>query len=98
MTKRGKKGALLGAFVGLVIFVIMGFLPTAYTGGLIGLKLAELIFGPPIEPSTGPRLLVGILMVLNVIVSGAIFVIGGAAAGWIIGTLVEKRKVKEKVI
>jgi len=98
MTKKGKKGAFLGAFLGLVIFVIIGFLPSAYTGGLIGLKLAELIFGIPIAPSTGPRLLVGILMILNVILSGAIFIIGGAVTGWIIGTLLEKKKIKEKVI
>ncbi len=87
-----KKGALIGAFVGLVIFVILGFLPSAYTGGFIGLKLTEMLFGTPLAPSTGPRILVGLLMILNVIISGAFFIIAGAIAGWLINTLLEKKK------
>ncbi len=95
--KRYKKGALIGSFVGLVVFVILGFLPSAYTGGLVGLKLAELLFGAPIEPSTGPRLLVGILMIVSVIISGALFVIGGAIVGWLISNLLEKKKVSQRI-
>ncbi|MGB9761321.1 MAG: hypothetical protein ACP5KO_02195 [Caldimicrobium sp.] len=97
MTRKIKKGAFIGAFVGLVIFVILGFLPSAYTGGLIGFKLAEMLFGSPLAPSTGPRILVGILMILNVIISGAFFIVAGAIAGWMISTLLEKKKIKEKV-
>ncbi|BAU23689.1 hypothetical protein THC_1321 [Caldimicrobium thiodismutans] len=96
MKTRLKKSVLAGAFVGLILFVIAGFLPSAYTGGLFGLKLSELLFGTPIEPSTGPRILVAFWMVLSVIISGAIFVVGCAIIGWILGFLLEKKKIKEK--
>jgi Mg/Co/Ni transporter MgtE len=96
MTRRLKKSVLAGAFVGLILFVVAGFLPSAYTGGLFGLKLAELLFGTPLEPSAGPRVLVAFWMVLSVILSGAIFVVGCAIIGWILGFLIEKKRVREK--
>jgi hypothetical protein len=36
-------------------------------------------------------------MILNVIISGAFFIIAGAIAGWMISTFLEKKKIKEKV-
>jgi len=36
---------------------VFGFLPGAYTGGLFGLKLAEFLWGHPIELTSGPRIL-----------------------------------------
>lgn len=94
-TNKARKGLYLGAFLGLVIFTIIGFLPSAYTGGLFGLKLAELFFGSLIKPSVAPRFLVGFFMILGVIVSGAIFIIGCAVIGWLIGNLLEQNKAKE---
>jgi hypothetical protein len=50
---------------------VFGFFPVVYIGGLIGLKLVEFLWGHPIEPTTGPRILVALFDVLPI--------------GWIIG-------------
>jgi hypothetical protein len=50
---------------------MFGFLPGAYIGGLVGLKLAEFLWDHIIEPMTGPRILVALFDVLPI--------------GWIIG-------------
>jgi len=96
MTKLEKKGLMGGAFIGLILFIIIGFLPSAYTGGIIGLKLAELLFGDIIREAVGPRILVAVLIIFSVILCGAIFIIGCAAVGWILGSFLERKKVKEK--
>ncbi|MFN4131860.1 MAG: hypothetical protein ACK4GE_02145 [Caldimicrobium sp.] len=96
MTKFEKKVVIGGAFIGLILFVILGFLPSAYTGGLVGLKLAKLLFGDILQESVGPRILIGLLMVTCVILSGAIFIIGCATISWILAVLVGRKKVKEK--
>lgn len=94
-TNKAKKGLYLGAFVGLIVFTIIGFLPSAYTGGLFGLKLAELFFGNLVKFSIAPRFLVGFFMILGVIISGAIFIIGCAIIGWLISNILEQSKAKE---
>jgi len=57
--------------IGLIFFAVFGFFPGAYTGGLLGLKLVEFLWGHPIEPTTGPRILVALFDVLPI--------------GWIVG-------------
>ncbi len=92
-----KKGAMIGALFGLILFVIIGFLPSAYTGGLIGLKLIKFLLGAMVDFSTMSRILVALLMILSVIISGAIFIVGCAMIGWIITFLLAKRRLKENI-
>lgn len=73
---------------------MLGFFPGVYIGGLIGLKLVEFLWGHPIEPTTGPRMLVALFMIIQVIVSGLVFVLGCATIGWIIGYLLSKPQEK----
>jgi len=95
--KATKKGMYIGGLIGLIFFAIFGFLPGAYTGGgMIGLKLSESLFGHFIEPTTGPRLIVAIFMIAQVIISGLIFVVGCATIGWIIGYFLSRPQEKSK--
>jgi hypothetical protein len=96
--KKAKKGLYIGGLIGLIFFAVFGFLPGAYTGGLLGLKLAEFLWGHPIEPTTGPRILVALFMIIQVIMSGLVFVLGCATIGWIIGYLLSKPQERSKSI
>ncbi len=98
MKTKIKRSVFIGAFIGLVLFVIVGFLPSSYTGGILGLKFVELLFGKDIlsEPTLSSRLIVVLWMLLTVIITGANFVIGCAVIGWIVGFLLERKKIKER--
>ncbi|MFN4131859.1 MAG: hypothetical protein ACK4GE_02140 [Caldimicrobium sp.] len=86
-----KKGVYLGTGAGLILFVLLGFFPSAMIGGYVGLKLAELIVGPG---SLGviARILTAVSMIGSVLVTAVAFILGGALAGY---TLSQKVKTKE---
>ncbi len=88
-----KKGLYTGAGVGLILFAIIGLLPSSFIGGVLGLKIAGHIFGTPIGMELVPRMLVGLSMVLAVLVTGFVFVAGISIIGWMAGTLVDTAKV-----
>ncbi len=82
-----KKWVYVGTGAGLILFVLLGFFPSAMIGGYVGLKLAELIMG---EVSSGilPRLLTALSMIGSVLVAAVTFILGGAAAGYLLATKV----------
>lgn len=80
-----KKGLYVGAGAGLVLFAILGLLPGSFIGGVIGLNIAGSIFGNPLGADLGPRIIVGISMVMGVLVAGMVFVAGTSILGWLIG-------------
>ncbi|HTZ19171.1 MAG TPA: hypothetical protein VMB78_12115 [Dissulfurispiraceae bacterium] len=84
-----RKGLYLGAVVGLVLFAIIGLLPSSFIGGVLGLKIAGHIFGTPLGMELVPRMLVGLSMVLAVMVTGFVFVVGIAIIGWLTGTVAD---------
>jgi hypothetical protein len=86
--KGSKKGLYIGTAAGLVLFALLGFFPSAMVGGYVGIKLAELIVG---APAVGilPRIFATLSMIGAVIFTGLVFVLGGAIAGWIVGTRFE---------
>lgn len=85
----GKKGLYTGAGIGLIMFAIIGLLPSSFIGGVLGLKIAGQIFGTPLGVELVPRMLVGLSMVLAVLVTGFVFVVGISITGWLAGTLVD---------
>jgi len=93
--KGSKKGLYIGTAGGLVFFALLGFFPSALTGGYVGIKLAELIVG---APAVGilPRIFAGFSMIGAVISIGFVFVLGGAIAGWIVGTRLELKAEESK--
>lgn len=78
-----RKAIYIGTGVGLILFVLLGFFPSAMMGGYVGLKLAELIMGPG-SMGVVARLFTAVSMIGAVIVTAVAFVLGGALAGYAI--------------
>ena len=76
-----KSYTLIGAAVGLALFLAIALLPALLYGGYAGVLLAGGIFGTPIHATLAVRALIVFGMVLGVTGVGALFAVGGAAAG-----------------
>lgn len=84
-----RKGAYIGAGVGLVLFAIFGLLPGSFLGGVMGLNVAQMIFGSPLSSGILARVIVGASMMVGVMVSGIMFVTGATTIGWLLGTVAD---------
>ena len=97
---KNKFPALVGAGIGLAIFLAVALLPAILYGGYAGVLLAGGIFGTPGSASICVRLLIGFGMLLGVTAVGTLFAIdgaaAGAAAGALLGTAVPAKKAAEK--
>ena len=82
-----KTPSIIGAAVGLALFLAIGLLPALLYGGYAGVLLAGGIVGTPVSPTFLVRALVVFGMVLGVTGVGALFAVAGAAAGAAIGAL-----------
>ena len=82
-----KLPTLVGAGIGLALFLAVALLPAMLYGGYAGLLLAGGIFGTPVEPTLLPRALIVFGMVLGVVAVGSLFAVVGAAAGAAVGAL-----------
>ncbi len=78
-----KKGLVIGAGIGVVLFAIIGFLPGSFIGVVVGLNIA----GMPLEPTIGTRMIMAVSMVFGILVAGFVCVTGTALAGWIVGSI-----------
>ncbi len=76
-----KSFTLIGAAVGLAVFLAVALLPSLLYGGYAGVLLAGGIFGLPVKATFLVRALIVFGMVLGVVGVGALFAVGGAAAG-----------------
>src|SRR5512133_2729702 len=83
-----KVPALVGAGIGLATFLAVALLPSLLYGGYAGVLLAGGIFGTPIHATLAVRAIIVFGMVLGVTAVGALFTVGGAAAGAAVGVLV----------
>jgi len=84
-----QKLTYMGAGVGIVLFALFGLLPGSFLGGVMGLNLSSLLFGAPVEPGIFSRIIIVLSMLTGVLVSGLIFVTGGATLGWLAGYCVD---------
>jgi hypothetical protein len=84
-----RKGLYSGAVAGLVLFAVIGLLPSSFIGGVLGLKIAGHLFGTPLGMELVPRMLVGLSMVMAVLVTGFVFVVGLSIIGWLTGTVAD---------
>jgi hypothetical protein len=82
-----KNYTLIGAAVGLAVFLAIALLPSLLYGGYAGVLLAGGIFGTPVSATFLPRALIVFGMVLGVTGVGSLFAVGGAAAGAAISVL-----------
>ena len=76
-----KSFTLIGAAVGLALFLAIALLPSLLYGGYAGVLLAGGIFGTPVKATLLVRGLIIFGMVLGVVGVGGLFAVGGAAAG-----------------
>jgi len=94
-----RKTGIIGAGVGLVMFAFFGLLQGSVIGGAIGLDIVNGIYSTAASPTLLARVIIGGSMLAGVIISGVMFVAGfgtvGAAAGWMLGWLVEPKEAKD---
>ena len=76
-----KTCTLIGAGVGLALFLALALLPALLYGGYAGVLLAGGIFGTPVKATLAVRALIVFGMVLGVTAVASLFAVGGAAAG-----------------
>ncbi len=84
---RNKVPALVGAGIGLAVFLAVALLPAVLYGGYAGVLLAGGIFGTPVTASIGPRILIVFGMLLGIAAVGSLFAVAGAASGAAVGSL-----------
>src|SRR5512138_2578062 len=87
MTNTNKTPALVGAGIGLAVFLAVALLPALLYGGYAGVLLAGGIFGTPLQATFLVRALIVFGMVLGVLAVGSLFAVGGAFVGAAIGAL-----------
>jgi hypothetical protein len=90
--------SILGAGLGLLVFVFAGLLPSWLYGGYAGVLLATGIFGSPLTGAFLEKALIVFGSVLGVTAVAALFAVAGAAAGAAVGALLrvvpDERKAK----
>ena len=86
MTRR--TATLIGAGVGLALFLAIGLLPTLLYGGYGGVVLASALFGKPVAATLAVRALIVAGMVFGVTAVASLFTVLGAVAGAGISILV----------
>jgi hypothetical protein len=83
-----KNLTLIGAGIGLTVFLAVALLPSMLYGGYAGVLLAGGILGTPIEAGLLSRALIVFGMVLGVTGVAALFALAGAAVGAAVSVLV----------
>jgi hypothetical protein len=84
---QSKLPSLIGAGIGLALFLALALLPAILYGGYAGLLLAGGIVGTPVQPTFLVRALVVFGMVLGVTGVASLFAVLGAMAGAAVGAL-----------
>ncbi|HYS79718.1 MAG TPA: hypothetical protein VEM76_03360 [Anaeromyxobacteraceae bacterium] len=79
---------LIGAGVGLALFLAIALLPALLYGGYAGVLLASGIFGAPVKVTLAVRAIIVLTMVLGVTSVASLFTVAGAAAGAAVSVLV----------
>ena len=92
-----KTPTLIGAAVGLALFLAVALLPSLLYGGYAGVLLAGGIFGTPVKATLLVRALVVFGMILGVLGVASLFAVGGAAAGAAVGALTRAGAPKKAV-
>ena len=82
-----KTFSIIGAGIGLALFLAVALLPAILYGGYAGVMLASGIFGTPIQPTFIVKGLITFGMVLGVVGIGSLFSVIGAVAGAAVGAL-----------
>ncbi len=87
-----KNFTLVGAGIGLAIFLAVGLLPSILYGGYAGVLLAGGIFGMPVEATFAVRAFVVGGMVIGVAAAASLFAVLGAVAGAAVAALTRSHR------
>ncbi len=86
-----KTYTLVGAGIGLALFLLVALLPSLLYGGYAGVLLASGIAGAPVKATLLTRALTVFGMALGVLGVGGLFAVCGAAAGAAVSLMVGAR-------
>jgi hypothetical protein len=84
---QNKTPSLIGAGIGLALFLAIALLPAILYGGYAGLLLAGGIVGTPVQPTFLVKALIIFGMVLGVTGIASLFAVLGAVCGAAVGAL-----------
>lgn len=84
-----KAGAKMGTITGGVLFFIFGLLPGVYFGGYTMIILISTLTGEPLKTSIMAKTAVVIGVLFGVFGALAVFLVGGALIGMLLGYLTE---------
>ncbi len=84
---QSKIPSLVGAGIGLALFLALALLPAMLYGGYAGVLLAGGIFGTPLQATFLVRALIVFGVVLGVVAVGSLCAVAGAAVGAGVGAL-----------
>ena len=88
---RNKTFSLIGAGVGVVVFLAVALLPSLVYGGVAGVQLAGGLFGASSAPTFGVNVFIVLGILASVTAVGSLFGAIGAVAGASIGVLTRAR-------
>ncbi len=87
-----KTSAVIGAGLGLALFLALGLLPALLYGGYAGVLLAGGIFGTPIHANILVNSLIIFMMVLGVVAVAGLAMVAGAFTASVVHVLVSGLK------
>jgi hypothetical protein len=90
-TTIAKKTAYIGAGAGLVLFALFGLLPGSLLGGAMGINIAGMLFGLPLQQGLVSRIIVLASMLMGILVAGIVMVTATSTVGWLIGMALEPK-------
>ena len=85
-----KKGTYVGTGVGIVLFVLVGILGGSLVGGAIGLKIANIVTGGPLQTGIVASVFLAVSMLVGMFGSAIVFTVGSAMVGWAAGSVVDE--------
>jgi hypothetical protein len=88
-SKLAKNFSYIGAGAGLVLFALFGLLYGSLVGGVIGLNISGAIFGSAVGPGIISRFILAVGMLSGVLVAAMVCVAGSAAAGYLLGLVLD---------
>jgi hypothetical protein len=71
----------------LILFILIGLLPSSFVGGVLGLRIASYVLGTAVETALLSRAVVGLSMVAGVLVSGVVFIVVTSLIGWAVANI-----------
>ena len=83
------KMAYVGGGASLVLFLVFGLMIGSFIGGVVGLNIAGLLFGMPVEPGIVARMIIVASTIMGVMVTALMSITLFSAVGWLFGKLIE---------